>query len=48
MLGSSKEVWEALGLMTRKVRFVEFLEERGRNSSWREQKKGENEGMEGD
>ena len=29
-----------------KKSFVEFLEE-GRNSSWREQKKCENEGMEG-
>ena len=30
-----------------KKSFVEFLEERGRNSSWRDQKKGENEGKEG-
>jgi hypothetical protein len=56
VLGSSKEVWEALGLMPRKVRgpnnflkksFVEFLEEGGRNSSWRGQKRCENEEMEG-
>jgi hypothetical protein len=31
-----------------KKSFVEFLEEGGRNSSWRGQKKGENEEMEGD
>jgi hypothetical protein len=31
-----------------KKSFVEFLEEGGRNSSWRGPKKGENEGMEGD
>jgi hypothetical protein len=30
-----------------KKSFVEFLEEGGRNFSWREQKKGENEEMEG-
>jgi hypothetical protein len=30
-----------------KKSFVEFLEEGGRNSSWRGQKKGENEEMEG-
>jgi hypothetical protein len=30
-----------------KKSFVEFLEEGGRNSSWREQKKCENEEMEG-
>ena len=56
MLGSSKEVWEALGLMPRKVRgpnnffkksFVEFLEKGGRNSSWRGPKNGQNEEMEG-
>ena len=28
--------------------FVEFLDGGGHNSSWRGQKKGENEGMEGD
>jgi hypothetical protein len=32
----------------KKKSFVEFLEEGGRNSSWRGQKNGENEGMEGD
>jgi hypothetical protein len=56
VLGSSKEVWEALGLMPRKVRgpnnfkkksFVEFLEKGGRNSSWRGPKNGQNEEMEG-
>ena len=31
----------------KKKSFVEFLEEGGRNSSWRGQKKGENEEMEG-
>ena len=31
-----------------KKSFVEFLDGGGRNSSWRGQKKGENEGMEGD
>ena len=31
-----------------KKSFVEFLDGGGRNSSWRAQKKGEMEGMEGD
>jgi hypothetical protein len=31
----------------KKKSFVEFLKEGGRNSSWRGQKKGENEEMEG-
>jgi hypothetical protein len=52
VLGSSKEVWEALGLMPRKVRgpnnFLEnhlwsFKKRGGRNSSWRAQKNGQNE-----
>jgi hypothetical protein len=55
VLGSSKEVWEALGLMPRKVRgpnnFLKnhlwsFKKEGGRNSSWRAQKNGQNEEME--
>ena len=33
--------------ITFKKSFVEFLEEGGRNSSWRGPKKGENEKMEG-
>jgi hypothetical protein len=32
----------------KKKSFVEFLDGGGRNSSWRAQKKGEMEGMEGD